>query len=135
MVESTITYMDENMTRSLIDLMFYGSIALSLPLAALVLWLWSRKVWKSAQRESNYSLSRIFIFMIPGIVLMVITVIPMFYALSLQKADEHCLAIFSAPQPEYMNKLSATDLKEKRLEEIRRSCPKTDYDDLFSRIK
>lgn len=123
------------MTRNLIDLIFYGSVALSLPLAGLMLWAWSRKVWSGAKRDSNYSLSRIFVLMLPGIALMILLTVPMFYAMSLQKADEHCVSIFSAKQPEYISKLPATEQKARRLKEMQKSCPKTDYDDLFSRVR
>lgn len=123
------------MTRSLIDLIFYGSIVISLPLAAYVLWLWSRKIWSGAKRDNNYSLSRIFVLMLPGIALMVVLMVPMFYAMSLQRADERCVSIFSAKQPDYLSKLPAADLKARRLKDMQEYCPKTDYDDLFSRVK
>ena len=73
--------------------------------------------------------------MIPGIFLMILMLIPMFYAGSLRKADEHCLDMFSRPQPEVIRSLPPEERKEHTLNEIRQSCPKTDYDDLMSRIK
>ncbi len=123
------------MTRNFIDMLFYGSTVVLLLLAGLILLVWSKKVWNKAKRDNNYSRGRMFIFMIPGILLMIASVIPMFYAGSLRKADNHCIAMFSQPQPDFVNKMSPAQLKERRLKEMAQSCPRSDYDDLASRIK
>ena len=123
------------MTRNMIDLIFYGSVAVFFPLSVAVIYLWSRKTWKSTKASGNYSKSRIYLLMIPGIVLMVLASIPMFYAGSLRKADSHCLALFSAPQPDFVNRLSPTAVKERRLKTMMNACPHSDYEDFASRIK
>jgi hypothetical protein len=123
------------MTRNLIDMLFYGSTIILLLLAGLILLMWSKKVWSKAKKDNNYSRGRIFIFMIPGILLMIAVLIPMFYAVSLRKADNHCVAMFAQPQPDFVNKMSQEQLKERQLKEMAQSCPHSNYDDLISRIK
>jgi len=117
------------------DMVFHASLAVFLPLAGLVLWTGIRLAWVCVGSGRSHSRMQMFRRMVPGLALLGLVLAPVLYTADLRRADDRCLAMFAAPQPDAAGELSTRDLKERRINAMQALCPGTDYHDLLTRMK
>lgn len=122
------------MTRVMMEVLLYGSLAISFPVSGYVIYWWARKVWPAIMRGNVLNLNRLLLYISPGLVMMLLVFVPSFYISTFTKADNFCINVFSMNQPSHKKNLSGEELKQDRLETMKEYCPMSDYDDLFSRL-
>jgi hypothetical protein len=116
------------MNHSTIEIGFYISLFLILPLGGIVLFIWGRRmvkpIAKGIEKDKHIHLHGIafktFIYMLPAVLVFVLFAVPVFYFGNLQKRETYCKELIK------VNKLEKTDpiLKER--------CTCLDINELFN---
>ncbi|MBE9599730.1 hypothetical protein [Pedobacter sp. MC2016-24] len=117
------------MTHTTINILFYISLIVILPIGAYLMFLWGRKISKpiakGIERSKHVSVNGIafksFVYMIPAIIGFFIFAIPVIYFSSLMKKEDYCIEVIR------FNHLKKTDpiLQER--------CSCLDHDELFEK--
>lgn len=121
------------MTIGTINVFFWLSIGICLPLAALVLYLWSVKVYKplkaSIERERSVDLHSVsmktLVMMMPGIIGAILCCVPMFYCGNLRKQHAYCVEVvrvnkgITRDDPDIIERCGRYDFDELQAESLR----------------
>lgn len=91
------------MSRAAVDFWFYLALFGGLPLGVLLAILWAKRILpgllKGLQGQSHVSISgisaRVFVYMIPGLALLIACSVPALYFGNLRKQREYCLRVIS----------------------------------------
>ena len=119
------------MNHTTIQIAFYISLFLILPIGAILMYKWGKRIVKPIARDIDKSKHiqlegvafKTFIYMIPALLVFGIFAIPVLYFGNLQKKEDYCIQVIK------LNKLTKSDpiLKER--------CSCLDVDELFEKAK
>jgi ABC-type antimicrobial peptide transport system permease subunit len=84
------------MKHETIQILFFISLIVGLPVGAILMGLWFKRVFKNIIKTPGFIGAKTFIYGIPGIVLFILCCIPCFYFANLLKKETHCEALIEA---------------------------------------